>query len=903
MYIKWLKRIVFIIGTVTLLTLLAAVYAGYHYRGAIVPVITSELNSRLKTPVHVDTIRVTFLKNFPNASVHFEGVTAMSSDQTQPNDTLFHLEKLYLSFNLTDLYNGNFTLSQIDAENGFVNMRVNANGVSNFEFYETGDESERTQNFKTALNKIVLKNIGYRFRDVQGNSMYDFYVVNLTGKGDFTGGESHIAMYGNVNNNKVVVDDISYLPGENIKPDVAVEMNPGTGFFQISRGIIKVRDKHRFEVKGKHTGDHSFEWRFKGENLDFDAVKTLTPEVWAQSFNTIKAAGQLEFKGRVKREGAGGMTEFSSDFELKKGKLDFPEHHIHAKNLYLRGNYTRNAGAHKTGTLSVDSLTCKLNGGDFYGRIYAKNPQALDFKVYLSHQNELSSFKNAIVADTLSALNGSFDVSGYLSGRIIPGDSFTFEHFAAFGKELDVRLNRGEVKIKNSPFHASQLSSGVRVVNNDIFIDSLSALFMDDPTLIRGTWRNAFGFMTQKDKLFRFFGSAEMENFNFQKVFPDDDTQASQPFALPDNLLVDITSFSVSRFNYNNLFIEDVKGSFLVRPGRLNFERLSGNVAGGAVKGEAVLTDNPAKADFKGEAEHIDITTLFEAFNDFGSEDLGARNVRGKLDMDFNVMLPLNKAGSPDYDFMAGVVDFEIHNGELIDYKPLQQTTAVVRENKILNLFIKLDAFEERLKHIEFETLANTLKVREGVIYIPDMKIYSSALDIEVGGEQHFNGTIDYMLNFNIKQVLQKGEVKETEYGYIEDDGKGGKIIYLLVSGTVDHPVVKLDKIRSQRRMKEDIKKEIKMTKAVLKEDFGLFKGDTSLPDIKEPVKQDMRFEFDADKNVGDDDAEVEEGSDQKQDTTKNKVKRFFQKVKGKTGGEDSKDGDFDDWSFDDDDF
>lgn len=903
MYIKWIKRVLFIVSALMVIIVAVALYAGYYYRDAIVPVITQELNERLQTKVYTDEIHVTFLKHFPKASVEFEGVTAMGSDQTVQADTLFSIEKLYLSFNLIDLYNGNFTLSQIEAQNGFVKMRVSESGVSNFEFYASENEDTATGSFQTALEKVVLKKMRYQFSDLPHEAFYDFYIQNLTGNGNFTNEESQIAMYGNVDNKSIILSGVSYLPGENLRPDVALEMNPKRDFYQISRGIIKVRNKHRFEVKGKYTGDGAFEWRFKGENLDFDAVKTLTPAVWAKSFNELRASGNLEFQGRVKRERGKVTPDFTGDFVLRNGKIDFPDQHVKGRNVYLRGNFTRNSSDHKTGTLSIDSVRCELNGGDFYGRFYAKNPEALNFKAYISHQNIWAAFRDVYSGDTLAVQEADFDLSGYLSGVVIPGDSFNFDKFIAFGKDIKLDVKNGEIALKNSPLHFSKIQTAVRIKNNDVFVDSLSADLFEKPVLLRGTWRNAFGFMGGKDEVFRFFGSAKAESLNFQQIFPEVETEKEFKFELPSNLVVDISSFNIRNFAYNKFNLSDAAGSISIRPGNIRFEKMRARSLGGNVKGDAVITDNPAKVDFRGEAQDIDVRALFESFNDFGSEDLGAENVKGLLSAEFTVMLPLDLDGSPDYDFMAGVVDFEVNNCELINYKPLQQTTAVVRENKILNLFIKLDDFEERLKHIKFENLSNTVKVREGVLYIPDMKIYSSALDIEVGGEQGFDGKIDYALNFNIKQVLQKSRVQETEYGYIEDDGKGGKIIFLLVSGTVDNPIVKLDKIRSRKNTKEEIKKEIQITKAVLKEDFGLFKGDTTLPDIREPAHQDMQFEFDPEAGYGDEPAEGDSGSDQKQDTAKTEQKGFFQKVKEKVGGEKPKEKDFGDWDFEDDDF
>jgi hypothetical protein len=55
----------------------------------------------------------------------------------------------------------------------------------------------------------------------------------------------------------------------------------------------------------------------------------------------------------------------------------------------------------------------------------------------------------------------------------------------------------------------------------------------------------------------------------------------------------------------------------------------------------------------------------------------------------------------------------------------------------------------------------------------------------------------------------------------VQEDGRGGSNLFLLVTGTSDNPKVKYDMNSVKNKIKEDFKKEKFVLKDILKKEFG----------------------------------------------------------------------------------
>ena len=150
--------------------------------------------------------------------------------------------------------------------------------------------------------------------------------------------------------------------------------------------------------------------------------------------------------------------------------------------------------------------------------------------------------------------------------------------------------------------------------------------------------------------------------------------------------------------------------------------------------------------------------------------------------------------------------------------------------------------------NLDFETLENSIIIRDGMIIIPEMSVHSSALDIELSGKHTFENKIDYRFGFRFRDLKQK---KESEFGEIIDDGTGFKV-FMRMFGDLDDTNIEWDNNARKEEAKENREQEKQNAKAILKTDFGLFKNDTTvneyIPD-KRP-KEQLIIHFDPENAV-----------------------------------------------------
>jgi hypothetical protein len=161
-----------------------------------------------------------------------------------------------------------------------------------------------------------------------------------------------------------------------------------------------------------------------------------------------------------------------------------------------------------------------------------------------------------------------------------------------------------------------------------------------------------------------------------------------------------------------------------------------------------------------------------------------------------------------------------IENGRLVNYSPMQS----------LSTFLKVDD----LTDIHFATLHNQIDIVDQVIYIPAMEIKSSALDLKLLGTHTFANGLDYHFTIALADLVaskfklrNKGYDNQSEFGPVEDDGRGKTKVYVSLSGTVDNPVVKFDKKAMREKISTDMKAQKAELKQIFRQEFNRGKGDT----------------------------------------------------------------------------
>ena len=278
----------------------------------------------------------------------------------------------------------------------------------------------------------------------------------------------------------------------------------------------------------------------------------------------------------------------------------------------------------------------------------------------------------------------------------------------------------------------------------------------------------------------------------------------------------------------------------------------------------------------------INISKLFEEWENFDQTEITSENISGKASGSIDLLMFFNPYFSLLEDKLYVKTDLVISDGVLKNLTMMKSITDYMRSNKGLKLLLNkhIDKFEDKLNYITFQNLSNTIEIKKRIIHIPEMLIKSSALDVGLFGTHDFDNIVDYHFNFRFREL--KTIPEETEYGIIEDDGLG-IVIYLSMAGPLEDPAYALDKEARKNTTKENLAAEKDDFKSIMKSEFGLFKKDSTVEQIKEENEREVKFIY------------YEEDMNSEDTLTKKNKKRensFFKELQKKSDKEKVKDVD-----------
>lgn len=904
---KWAKKLFTWLFLILLIVVASGSAISYMMRDKIVDYLKSEINKQLIAEINVESIDFTVWKQFPMAALEFTQVTAHDSkSKATVDDTLFHFEKVYLAFNIEDIYNEKYTIRSIALKNGAASLHTDKNDKSNYIFWkETPDDTTQTQ-FAVALEKVTLENVEVNWFHQKRKENISLKIPKITAKGKFSDKEHSTALYGEAYINKLQLDNSNYLEGEKVKLDIGFEVGEYNNF-QISRGLLSLRKKYDFDIKGKVNGN-VYQFDIAGKNLDLNAIRELVPAKHLESTKDYDGQGKVDFHCLIERPKNKTRQKITAEFEVKDSKIKHKPSGYTIEQLSLKGAYTNgNKMSPWTSELTINDLNAVLKSGNIKGNLKMRNFKRPNVQLHLDAAYAVEDFLQFFPSDTIESATGNVQFDVDFSGIIQNPDTIKPQDLIKAKVSGHLNLTDFAFKLKKDQLEYNNFNTKLELKNNSVTVHELNGNIANTDIALKGKFTNFLPWLFYKTETLSVQANLKSNHVNLDQLLSGEEKSASSEeyqLHLPRNIKSDI-QFNIGKLNLEKLLAENIKGRLRSNFNTLRFSDISLDALQGNVKGDLKLVER-RDGDFNiasnGQLSNIDINQLFIVFDNFGQNSIKAEHLKGTANSKYAFKALLKNDLHVDMNTLDITADLTINKGELIGYKPLMSITKDFNENKILRLFIKLDDFNERLKHIHFSKLQNTFRIKDQTLSIPAMKIASSALDINVAGTHTFDNKIDYLLDFNLKQILtRKEKIKDTEYGYIKDDGTGNKMIFLKVTGTVDNPDISLNRKASSAHSKAIIQKEIFNAKKILKEEFNLSNDKNKRND--EPI-QEADFELD----LGEFEEEEEKQGDKKtkpnttqQDTTNQKgLKKLLKKMTKEQKEEKSK---FEEWEFEDDDF
>jgi hypothetical protein len=835
------KKILGITGIALGLVIGILVIVSLLFGESITQFVIKKVNENLKTEVSVKNARFSIFRRFPNAAVIFNDVVIAQSSDFKSADltatSLLECKNIYVEINLIKLLFKNYSISRIVAENGEINLVVNKEGQQNFDVFKKSGE----QGGKTSVNLygIQLKNFKYKYIDKKQNLDFQGFAERINIKGNITNNAFNFEIAFDIHSRHLLVRNIEYL--QNRKVASSFKLKKQGEIYRIETTELDVEGIHLDFKMVFTTGENSeMDMLTKASDVSLAGFQRLVPDEYQKYIRDFESKGKTSLQLSVKGKTDGNnFPHVEMNFAIKNGSVRQTKNNIKLTDVNLDGIYTNGAlNSSTTSAFRITNFSSHLEKGRISGNFAYTNFTSPDVHIDLQTFIDLGNIRKFLSVDTIENLDGNLTAEIELNAGFKDASGFKRENIRSFKVSGKADLSNARLQLKNSNYLYNEINSRI-ILGNDFQFENLSLKIDDNDFYIKGTLYDAVPYLLRQNNTLNLKAEMRSQKLDLSKYFEKDPKKTSSdkydsrilfPLHLTAELNVNISNFRLKRFNATNAIARVNYKPGMYTLNSAVFETMQGKVSGNG----AVLLDYNKNLIVKGQTslKKIDIKQMFYVFENFGQNILRDNHLKGSLTGDILVSCEWDNRMNLKKNSVLVESNIEIANGELINFEPLMG----------LSKFISLS----ELKDIKFSNLKNQIFIRHQQIIIPQMDINSSAFNITGSGVHDFDNHYTYRINVLLSEVLARkaklNKKENSEFGIIEDDGLGKTKIPLLIVGFNDVYKISYDTKGLKVIIKESMQVQKKELRSIFKEEFGLFKKDST---VKSTKKTNTKFQVD----------------------------------------------------------
>lgn len=830
-----ISRFFFFLFSVFLLFAGSLVALLFLYEDEVKEAIVAELNKHLKAEVKIDpkNIDLTIIKTFPDCSIEFKDLLMLEALPIKKRDTLLFAGQLNLHFNIKNIWNKNYRIEKIKLKDAFAKLRVLKSGKTNYVFWDDspGTEIQKKDSLNFDLKLISIENCRLSYKDKKGLFKTELEIKKLSFKGHFKESSFDLGSDASIFIRELTQGRTTYL--KNKFCNFSIELAVNDNSYQLTKAELKL-NQLALNMSGNFRYKDSLEKiniRYQAPNLDISSILSLLPEKFKGEINAYESSGNFYANGKVQYESKNKYLVIG-DFGINNGKITYKPQSTSLTGVNIDGRLELTG---KTSYLDLKNIYAKLNNDEIKGSCKIFDFSKPFLQLAAQANLNLEQVQSFWPIDTLTSLKGSLIVNTKVEGLLKDLKEQTFSTKVLI--DLEASLLGLEAQFKGDEKVYAVESCQISAREREIEVKDLKLKRGSSDITLNGKIPGVFNYIMDRKSPLTITGSLysnvlNMEDF-LSKGSPS--SESNDNSVIPANIDFKLNA-AILQFHFGKFEAKAITGEMEIK----NQKAIITDMKLQTLQGEAEIdafADNSGKnleVVLQSKLSNINITELFSQLNNFGQTTLTDKNIKGvaSATIDFSGSWTNNLVANPNS--IVSSCNLSIQQGELIDFKPLLS----------LSKFVDV----QDLKRIKFASLQSNIEIKNGVITLPRTTIKNSALNIEVWGTHTFNNVIDYHIQLLISELLaKKRKNNDTEFGPIENDKENKRSAFLLMTGTIDDPVIKYDRKGLKEKIKGDIKQEKQNIKQLLKDEFGLFRKDSA---TKKQKKEEQVFELEKPDNA-----------------------------------------------------
>lgn len=804
----------------------------YFYKDDIIYLATMQINKRLNTKVDVSKkIDISILEKFPELSIGFHDVKCYEPGTRKPV-VFASVKNLFITFDILDIWNGNYNIDKLFIEDGFIHLRTDETGAHNFMILKK-DTSDTSESADFSISFIELKNIEFLYDYRPGKHVYEASLKLTEASLKHVTDDYLIQISSDMHTEGIRMNENNFLQNKDIKISSGIRYNNLSEVFSITPSTIQI-NTGTYVVEGRYDIKKSFiDLNFKTDKNDIQSFVSILPKAYAASIQEYKSTGNVYFNGTVKGVASSDQSPaINVNFGFDHATFYHPDSKQQITDAFLTGTYTNgNKRNLQSSSVRLSDLKITIDNRPVSGYFYLNNFEDPDVDTHLKGSVVLSKILDFIPKHPFEKASGEIDFDIEFKGRT--SDLKSKAGYSNIETSGDIALKNIEAKITSYP-HLIRIAEAVCLfTKNDISIDNMELSVGKNDIVLNGIFRNLIGKIFFPNQFVYVQADLEMGNIFLEDILMSDtrsNKSSNQEFYMPalKDFVLDL-NLKAHSMNYQKFHASKITSKIEWNFPYLNFTNSNLIFCNGFYSGKTalrVLNEKTVEVNADARIRAMNIDSLFYVFENFSQTFITHKNLKGNISADVSLLMQVDNHLAILPSSIICDADVTVQNGELNNFETMKRIARF------------LDA--DNLDNIKFSEMRNHFLIFNEEIQIPDMTISSTAGKISFSGKHSFNGAIEYHVAYPVKNLKQEKVDSDAAFGALRSDPKGEMKLFLIVQGTTSDFKISYDKKKTGEKIKSDLQKEKQELKNLFK------KKELDQEEIKKSQTQEQEyFDFD----------------------------------------------------------
>jgi uncharacterized protein involved in outer membrane biogenesis len=825
---RWVRRTFYSMVGAFVLLVSAGFVIVYCYEDELKEMAINQVKANLDTEMTIGDMDVTFWKRFPHISLNLQNVTIEETFETR--DTLIYAEDVFLEFNLFDVLTGDYVVKEVSLDNSFVDLKRDAEGNDNYHFWKVTEGGNDSLAF--ALDQVVIENCDITYDDLRSEVFVSSHADHLDFAGLFTSAVFELDVATDMFINDLKVGELSYANNQQMSAEMLMVINLVDKSYQFKEALLNIEGVGVVADARFTEGENGvlMSLTCAGENIDIENLVAQLPAHISKPISAYGTRGDVNLSGNVSgMAGSGLVPDVTIGFEIEDGEFLHHGSGVAINRINSKGTFERLKD--KIDRLMISSCQARMESGSFSvsGNIIGFDHS--DWDLSLAGNFNLDDIRKFAELEAMDELDGLVAANVHYTGSFAQLSNVQAKDLKNAKISGQIELEHASFKLKGAPHTFEDITGVLDLRDSDIAIRKFQGGVKGSDFQLTGHFRNVIPYLLIDNEVLALEATFHSDLLDFNPLLTEQGSGSGEyHLYFPDNLNfsldLNIDHLMFRKFNARNL-----AGHATLKNQVLSLDPISFLTSDGSFTASA-SADGRGQEGFSivcdANMQGIDVNQLFEEFEDFGQDFIQQHHLKGTAHADITFSAWMGSDLDFDGNKIQSQIDIALENGELIELRSMQSIASYIRSNKLIAPLVNEDLLEEKLNHIYFSRVENEIQIKNGVIYVPNMSIASSAMDISAQGSHAFTNAIDYTIGFKVRDVLCRNN--ETEFGTVEDDGLSNSF-FLSMQGTAENPEFGYDRLAHKEKRIADRQAEKQVFKDLIREEIFKKKGDGSAAD------------------------------------------------------------------------